>query len=146
MEVKIVVSPAEKEMRAVLYAPAEDEAAKETARRIADIGVLSINGYRDEAIVPLKTADIFRVYSEKAKVYAETVSGTYLLRARLYEMEKLLGSPFVRISSGELVNSEKILCFSAKFTGTICVVLENGRESFVSRRQMPTIKRLFGLL
>ena len=60
--------------------------------------------------------------------------------------QKLLGSGFVRISSGELVNSEKILRFSAKFSGTICVVLENGSESFVSRRQIPTIKRLFGLI
>lgn len=146
MKVEITVDPNEKEMRAVLYTPEADENAWEAAQRIAHIGILSVNGYRGNDIVPLKTDDIVRIYSEKAKVFAETASGRFLLHARLYEMEKLLGSGFVRISSGELVNSEKILRFSAKFSGTICVVLENGSESFVSRRQIPTIKRLFGLI
>ncbi len=70
----------------------------------------------------------------------------YILRLRLYELEKQLpASQFIRISNSEIINLKKVNNFDLSFTGTICVKLSNGITTYVSRRYVPKLKKILGI-
>ena len=72
--------------------------------------------------------------------------GEYVLRLRLYELEKRLPSDqFVRISNSEIINLKKVNSFDLSLTGTICVRLSNGTTTYVSRRYVSKLKKILGI-
>lgn len=92
----------------------------------------------------LHPEDIIRVYTERQRVLAQTASGSHVLKFRLYEVEhRLTGQGFVRISSSELVNIRMITGMDFSLTGTILLSLRGGITTYVSRRRVSEIKKLF---
>lgn len=105
-----------------------------------------ISGSKDGKIEVLEPDGLIRVYAAAGKVYAVTEKGEYLLRLRLYELEARLDSRrFIRISNSEIINLKQVSSFDFSFTGTICVKLQNGTTTYVSRRYVPKIKKILGL-
>ena len=91
-------------------------------------------------------SEIYRVFAESGKVFAETNHGEYALRLRLYEAEQRLDSKtFVRISNSDIINLRKVKSFDLSFVGTICITLSNGTVTYVSRRSVAKIKQLLGM-
>jgi len=89
---------------------------------------------------------LIRIYLNSGKVVAVTDKGEYILRLRLYEIEKLLlTDQFIRISNSEIINLKKVNNFDLSFTGTICVKLSNGVTTYVSRRYVPKLKKILGI-
>ena len=77
---------------------------------------------------------------------AQTDTGEYVLRLRLYEAEQRLNRhSFVRISNSEIINLKKVKGFDLSFAGTICVTLTNGTVTYVSRRYVAKIKQVLGI-
>ena len=75
-----------------------------------------------------------------------TQQGEYVLRLRLYELEKRLpANQFVRISNSEIINLKKVDHFDLSFTGTICVQLINDAITYVSRRYVSKLKKILGI-
>ena len=103
-------------------------------------------GVKDGVNQLLKSEQLFSIYAEKGKVFVDTASDSYQVKQRLYEMEEQL-SPlsFVRISKSEIVNLNKIDFFQVDITGTLVMVLENGKKSYVSRRYVKKIKERLGV-
>ncbi len=94
----------------------------------------------------LEQSDMIRIYANSGKVFAVTNKGEYILRLRLYELEKQLpASQFIRISNSEIINLKKVNNFDLSFTGTICVKLSNGITTYVSRRYVPKLKKILGI-
>ena len=105
-----------------------------------------IAGIKGDMVEVLEPSNIYRVFAEAGKVFAETNNGQYLLRLRLYEIEqRLSGDSFVRISNSDIVNLKKVKYFDLSFAGTICVSLSNGTVTYVSRRYVAKIKQLLGI-
>ena len=93
-----------------------------------------------------RLSEIYRVFAESGKVFAETNHGEYALRLRLYEAEQRLDSKtFVRISNSDIINLRKVKSFDLSFVGTICITLSNGTVTYVSRRSVAKIKQLLGM-
>ena len=89
---------------------------------------------------------MIRIYLNSGKVVAVTDKGEYILRLRLYEIEKLLlTDQFIRISNSEIINLKKVNNFDLSFTGTICVKLSNGVTTYVSRRYVPKLRKILGI-
>ena len=79
-------------------------------------------------------------------VYAATETDEFLLRQRLWELEERLDSHhFIRISNSEIINLRRVIAFDLSLTGTICVSLQGGQISYVSRRYVRTIRQALGL-
>ena len=94
----------------------------------------------------MEQTDLIRIYLNSGKVVAVTDKGEYILRLRLYEIEKLLlTDQFIRISNSEIINLKKVNNFDLSFTGTICVKLSNGVTTYVSRRYVPKLKKILGI-
>ena len=100
-----------------------------------------IIGYQQDKAFPLQQDSLVRVW-----VYAATETGEFLLRQRLWELEERLDSHhFIRISNSEIINLRRVIAFDLSLTGTICVSLQGGQISYVSRRYVRTIRQALGL-
>ena len=87
-----------------------------------------------------------RAQAANGHVYAATETDEFLLRQRLWELEERLDSHhFIRISNSEIINLRRVIAFDLSLTGTICVSLQGGQISYVSRRYVRTIRQALGL-
>lgn len=144
VEIKIDSSYADPKI-IILTASMTDEVSSVVKKISEDVSQI-ISGYKDEKIEVLEQTDFIRVYANSGKVFAVTSKGEYVLRLRLYELEKRLpASQFVRISNSEIINLKKVSNFDLSFTGTICVKLSNGITTYVSRRYVPKLKKILGI-
>lgn len=146
MKVEVIIDPAHMEPNVTIRTAAMTEEVTALVNQLTVSASAPLTGVRDEKLVLLDEADIIRVYAADGTVYATTAKGDYILRQRLYEMEERLDSrAFVRISNGEIINLKKAKGFDLKLTGTICVSLEGGVVTYVSRRYVNRIKRALGI-
>ena len=105
-----------------------------------------ICGFKDDVMSILDPGEISRVYSEGRKITAVTQDGEYVIKKRLFEIEELLEkSKFARISNSEIINLKKVKHFDLSFRGTICVKMNDGSVTYVSRRYVSKIKTILGV-
>lgn len=143
MKVEIIIDPKCKQPHAVLYADRMTDEVRSMARRLSG-ETETIAAQSSRGVELLKPEDVVRIYTEGSKVCAQTLTGVFTLKARLYEMEKRLSDmDFVRISSSELVNARMILGMDFSLTGTIRLTLKGNLTAYVSRRQVAKIKKRF---
>lgn len=146
MEVSIQLEPGRRQPRIVIYTSEVTPEVTALVQRLEERELFRITGHQEGLVRLLEPEEIFRLYTQGGKVYAQTGEGDYLVRLRLYELEQRLDpSQFVRISSGEIVQLKQVRHFDLNFAGTIRVMLNCGTVSYVSRRYMAKIKRALGL-
>lgn len=105
---------------------------------------LKLIGYDGEEIQPLKIEEVYAFYTNNGKVFASTKDKSYLVKERIYQLEGITDK-FIKINQGCLVNSNKILRFESKISGTIKVVLKNNFSDYVARRELKNVKRRLGI-
>ena len=101
-------------------------------------------GYSGKSIVKLTPIKVFAFATEDGKVVAFTEKEKLYVNLRLYQLEKMLGSEFVKINQSCLVNVSKIERFEATIGASLMVVLKNGYRDYVSRRQVKFVKERMG--
>lgn len=144
MKVEIRIDPACSEPKIVIHADRMTDEIDALARRLSAPNPDVIPAQTGRGIELIDAERIIRVYTEQQRVYAQTADGVYPLKFRLYEMEERLKErAFVRISSSELVNTRMITGMDFSLTGTIRVSLKGGITTYVSRRHVSEIKKLF---
>lgn len=78
------------------------------------------------------------------KVYAIDGKGKkYRVKSKLFELEEMLPSYFVRINKSSLGNSDRIKRFKTAFNGSLDVEFDCGYVDYVSRRCLSEVKRRF---
>ena len=144
MKVEIRVDPARSEPEAVIYAPRVTPELESLARRLSEDSEETLTAYVERGAVFLPLAEVLRLYAERQQVLAQTQSGIYAVRQRLYELEERLAPHrFVRISNSEIVNARMITGMDFSLTGTIRLSLRGGVETYASRRYVSKIRKLF---
>ena len=99
-----------------------------------------INGFLEDKLYIINPKDIFQIYSEDGKVYARTSENTFLIKYRLYEIEKFLDKNFIRISNSEIININKVKNLDFAILGTIKINFINQTYTYASRRFIKKIK------
>ena len=146
MKIEVKVDTTCEEMTVVICTNKVTDEIQHLVRRLSQDAPQVIVGFRDEEAVILTQEEMLRAFTEGGKVYAQTLSGTFLLRLRLYELEERLDAKrFVRISNSEIVNLNWIRGFDLSFAGTICVRMKNDVVTYVSRRYVGRIKQMLGV-
>ena len=144
MKVEIRIDPGCAEPKIVIHTDRMTDEIQSLVRQLSSPEPDVIPAQSGNGVALLDPEKIIRVYTERQKVCAQTAEGVYPLKFRLYEMEeKLRGHSFVRISSSELVNTKMITGMDFSLTGTIRVTLRGGITTYVSRRHVAGIKKLF---
>lgn len=104
-----------------------------------------LQGYTEDDTRIMKYAEIEYITVLDGKTFAVDGHGEqYRLKQRLYELEEMLPSYFIRISKSALANEKNLLRFSAGFSGAVDAVFRCGKKESVSRRCFAEIKRRFG--
>ncbi len=146
MQVEVKLDPAHIEPKVIILTANMTDEVTALINQLTQEPATMITGVRDEKLILLDEKDIIRVYAQDGKVFATTAKGNFALKQRLYEMEERLDKrSFVRISNGEIINLRKAKGFDLKLTGTICVSLEGGVVTYVSRRYVAKIKQVLGV-
>ena len=96
--------------------------------------------------ITMNPKDAVRFYASGAKVYATVNGQTFTVQKKFYELEQELDEKrFLRISKSEIVNLKKITRFNLSLSGTIQILLQDGSETYTSRRNVVKLKKLLGV-
>ena len=107
-------------------------------------GADRISAYRDDEMKMLAFSDIECVTVLDGKSYAiDFKNQRYRLRQRLYELEAILPSSFIRINKSTLANENRLDRFAVTYAGSVDAVFKCGYREYVSRRCFAQIKRRF---
>lgn len=144
MKVEINIDPECTEPKIIIHTDRMTDELESLIRRLSAPNPDAIPAQTDRGVELLEAGKIIRVYTERQRVFAQTAEKSYPVKFRLYEMEERL-SPhgFVRISSSELVNTKMIAGMDFSLAGTIRISLKGGITTYVSRRHVSGIKKLF---
>lgn len=145
MKIEISIDAELKERKVIIHTDSVDseitslvERIKGTQRERGD----SLTAFDENGALFISEKEICRIYSQDKKVFAETLDGTYTLKTRLYELEEALDSRvFMRISNSEIINLRQVKRMDTSLTGTICVSMKNGAQTYASRRYVALIRK-----
>ena len=100
--------------------------------------------FSEDEMKLLQFSEIESVLSEDGKTFVTDSSGNrFRIKMRLYEIEEILPSYFIRINKSALANEKRIERFSANFSGAVDAVFKSGNKEYVSRRCFAEIKRRY---
>ncbi len=101
-----------------------------------------IPGYTEDNIKMLSPSQIECVTVLDGKTYAiDSKKHRYRLKQRLYELEAVLPSFFIRINKSSLANENALDRFTVTVAGSVDAVFKCGYTEYVSRRCFTQIKR-----
>ena len=107
-------------------------------------GADRIPAFAEDDIKMLPFSDIECVTVLDGKTYAiDCQNRRYRLKQRLYELEQLLPSSFIRINKSTLANENRLDRFAVTYSGGVDAVFKCGYAEYVSRRCFAQIKRRF---
>ena len=135
----------DEEITATVHAPSElTERIEALVREYMGQDKLPV--YTEDEMKMLPMAQIECITVIDGKTWAIDTSGKrYRLKGRLYEVETMLPSTFIRINKSALANTARLDRFAVCFTGAVDAVFQCGYREYVSRRCFADIKRRYDL-
>ena len=107
-------------------------------------GADRIPAYTENDMKMLAFSDMECITVLDGKTYAiDSKNQRYRLKQRLYELEALLPSSFIRINKSSLANENRLDRFAVTYAGSVDAVFKCGYREYVSRRCFAQIKRRF---
>lgn len=143
MEYRLIIDP-QKEESLVLTVHERNETVEAVEKIIVNNSAY-ITAYGETNAVRFLINDADCYFTNGNKVFALIGSEKYFLKQRLYQIEEYLDDSFIRINQGCIIKMDEVKKFDMSLSGTIKVVLSNGFEDYISRRQLKNVKRRFGL-
>ena len=143
MKFTLIIDP-DREEEVVVYAHAPSPLTEELCR-LCTPADRPLMGYDGAESCPLIPDEVTCFFTEGARVYALVAGRRWQVRCRLYELEALLPSSFVRIHKSCLANLRQVCRFSAAYSGTLQVHFRDGHVDYVSRRQVRVVKERLGM-
>ena len=135
----------DEEITATVHAPSELTERIE-ALVMEYMGRDKLPVYTEYEMKMLPIAQIECITVIDGKTWAIDASGKrYRLKGRLYEVESLLPSNFIRINKSALANTARLDRFAVCFTGAVDAVFQSGYREYVSRRCFADIRRRYDL-
>ena len=105
-------------------------------------GTDRIPGYTEDDIKMLSVFEIECITVLDGKTFAiDSQNRRYKLKQRLYELEDILPSSFIRINKSTLANKNALDRFTVTIAGSVDAVFKCGYTEYVSRRCFAQIKR-----
>lgn len=95
---------------------------------------------REEKICRVSSFEIYFIETVKEKQMVHTGQETYELNKRLYELERLLPSNFIRISKSVILNIDKVGTYTPMLNGLMKVSLLNSEVTYISRKYLKEVR------
>ncbi len=105
-----------------------------------------LTGYLEGEIKILKVDEVECFFVEDEKTYAlYSDKKKYVIKKRLYELETILPTDFIKINKSAIANSKKISKFKVLLSGAVDAQFASGYTECISRRCLVEVRRRFGL-
>lgn len=105
-----------------------------------------LTGYLEDEIIILKVDEVECFFVEDEKTYAlYSDMKKYVIKKRLYELEAILPTDFIKINKSAIANSKKISKFKVLLSGAVDAQFASGYTECISRRCLVEVRRRFGL-
>lgn len=146
LKVDIKIQKEIKEPYAVVYTDKLSEEINEVVQILNSNNTKSVlpANARDKIVI-LKLHDIFMVRIENKQVVVYCEKTKYTVNKRLYELEKILGKGFMRISKSTIINLKKVSYVEPSFNGMMQIFLLNGCNEYISRKYLLQFKKYLGI-
>lgn len=109
----------------------------------SSLPLAAVKGGKTYFIEP-ENLELIRTEGREIVCY-DKLKNRYKLDKPLYELERILGDVFVRVSKSAIVNIRRISHVSAGFNGSLELVMKNGIEDYISRSFRKSFKERLGL-
>ena len=143
INIEFAEDPSQQDINIVITADKKDEEVMELIKKISDPFESTITVYDDKGsaiIIPLEK--IYSISSNNRKLKVVTEDGVFEMRSSLQDIEQDLKSPsFIKISRYEIINLLKVKEFDFSVSGTLRIEMNNGLETWASRRSISEIKK-----
>ena len=143
MKCKIIIDPS-KEEEVVVYAHKPSVITERIETFVENLSS-ELVGYSDTSIHPLRPEEVYCFMLEEGKLYAVTGENRFRLKERLYQIESAVGDDFIKINQSCIIQVSKIEKFTASRGGALMVILKNGYQDYVARRQLKFVKERLGI-
>ena len=144
MKFKLIIDPGREEEVVVTAHTANELTAKLEEMVLRYDGKDKLPAYTEDAMRMLPFAQMECITVQDGKTLVIDAKGqTYRLRMRLYEVEAVLPSYFIRINKSALANEKRLERFVATYSGGVDAVFKCGYREYVSRRCFSEIKRRY---
>ena len=99
----------------------------------------------DAEIHRVRPADIFYIETVDNKTFIYCENNVYESKQKLYELEELKMTDFLRISKSAIINLCKVKSLIPSMSGRLEAVLFNGERVVISRQYVNELKKNFGI-
>ena len=141
MKVELQINETYEEEKLIVQTPQPTEKVQKVIEFAENLDQKeTIKGKIDDQVYLVKIGKIQRFYIENRKILAETVSQTYTIDLRLYQVLDILPTTFIQISQSEIVNIDAISHLKLTPNGLVEIFLKNESFTYSSRRYLKTIK------
>lgn len=146
MKLNLFINKNETERYIDIHAPEMDDSIEHIISAVKDCDKSQIiKGYIDKEIHLINIDNIITFKTINKQIVAITKSQQFHIKYRLYELENILPSFFIRISKSEIVNKYYIEKLYLEPNGLIRMYLKHLSYTYSSRRYLKSIKESFAL-
>lgn len=132
----------EKEEHADFHIHEMDESVKRLSDYVEQelFRCVSLLCTRGEEFCRVSSQEILFIETVKEKQHIHTESSLYEIKKRLYELERILPSNFIRISKSVILNVNKVQTYTPMFNGLMQVSMINSEKTYISRKYLKEVK------
>lgn len=143
MEYKLIIDETAEE--SLVLTVHERNSLVESVEKLVNTKIQQLTAYTEDEVFRISIKDVDCFYTDSGRVCALVGKEKYTVRYRLYALEEILDGNFIKINQGCIVNVNTVKKFEASVGGAIKIILGNGFEDYISRRELSKVKRRFGL-
>jgi len=140
MKIDIKIDESIKERRIEIFTEKLDNEIDNLIKILNATKDFKLKAFLDEELFLLSIDEIDNLFAEDKKIYCISNGKRYLIKERLYEVEKYLPNNFIRISNSEIVNFNEVISVNLKIIGSLVLTLKSGEKLYSSRRYIKKIK------
>ena len=134
MKLRIEVDDSLSENEVIIRCARIDDKVQKIQAQIRSISSPRLVFYKglEEFYLPLEEILFFETEGEK--VYAHTTKDAFMVKHRLYELEKILPREYIRISKATIANTSRIYAIERKLTSSSQIRFTNTHKSIYASR------------
>ena len=141
MKYELIIDPNQEESITII--------AHEKTKKIIEIenliNELNIVGYSQDETRIIDINDVICFFTKDNAVFLYIEDKEYKTKLRIYQVEEMVTSSFIKINQGCIANISKIDRFKTSFGGSVQVIFNNGYIDYISRRELQNVKRRLGI-
>ena len=138
VDIKVVIDDKFVDPMVEIYTKSETEQVGKIIYAIENVSMMSyplVAAYENGILKLISQRDIYCIRTEGRDVILDTEDSSYIVKGTISNFEEELDAErFFRISQSEIINLYKVNTFDFNLAGTVGVLFDNGRKSYVARR------------